>query len=238
MGYTYNDYNSYFDVKYNNAMSNQAPGLHVFEKSLFLTDAYRQLTKEHAERFEYDEQIRKRLEPSVVDAEISYDAGLNTTLAALKIEDNSKVFEIPDNVWYVLQERVYTSDSNSIKVYPVRLDEYNEAKENPFEAPNNRKAWRLTIGDSISSTPKAIHEIVTTVTPTKYKFRYLKKPSPIIIEDLSSYSLSIEGETSAQIPNISDEFHNAIIDRAVKLATVYYKENNAQSIMAVSDNDS
>jgi len=239
MSYTASDYNRYFDLGYNNANSMQAPGVNVFEKSLFLTKAYRQLVKEHAEKFEYDEQVRKRLEPSIKDKTINYDASLNSTLNSLKISSNSRLFEITDaEVWYVVQERLYTTDTKSIKVSPLKLDEYNEAIENPFEKPNNKKAWRVTVSDGISDTPKAIHEIISTVTPTKYKFRYLEKPEPIIIGDLSVFGVNIEGDTDVSIPYVSSEFEDAIIDRAVKLATIAYKENSLQAQMAVGDRDS
>lgn len=232
---TLNDFSVQFDLGYNNALKLQAPGLNVYEKSLYLTKAFRQLIKDYARDFEVNEKSKELLSYLVQDLEVTYDSSLNSTLATLKLSSSNRVFELPEGVWFILQERLYTSDTKSIEVKPVRLDEYNESIKNPFREPNSRKAWRLTVGDN-RDEPSHIVEIATTLTPTKYKFRYLKKPGVIILADLKPFGWNIEDVTAATLPIGNDLLHEAIVDRAVILATKDYKENNLQSQMALDNN--
>ena len=44
---TTTEFSTEFDVLYNNITSNQAPGLNLYEKSVFLTKAQSQLISEH-----------------------------------------------------------------------------------------------------------------------------------------------------------------------------------------------
>ena len=52
----------------------------------------------------------------------------------------------------------------------------------------------------------------------KYFIRYIRKPKPIILEDLLNYGLSIDGETSKQTCELNENLHRVILDMAIKLA--------------------
>jgi len=231
---TLKDFDTYFSYGYNVALNFKAPGLDVFEKSLYLTNAYRSLVKEYVATFEETELNKAQLGKLVKHDVIDYNTELNnTTLAALKIDTNSRIFQLPDDVWHIFIERLQISEGNTIKVIPKRLDEYNEIIINPFQQPNSKKAWRLTVADS-RETPAHIVEIISTQIPSKYIIRYLEDPGVIILEDLNDGDL-IFGKDTATLPKIGAEFHQAIVDKAVILATRDYKESSLQAQIALKD---
>lgn len=231
------DINNLFDILYNNALSGKAPGLDLFDKSWFCTLSYRELVKEFAINVDSSEKRREELRVLINNGVVDYDGTLNTSFSDHLINISSKVFELPEDVWYILQETI-KNDTTTIKVAPILLDEYNEQINNPFQKPNANKAWRLDLAD-IGAGTKHIVEIITTIVPTKYQFRYLKKPDAIILGDLTLIDddLSIEGNTAASLPNISSEIHETIVKRAVLLAVEAYKENNLQSKMSITNKD-
>ena len=51
----------------------------------------------------------------------------------------------------------------------------------------------------------------------KYTVRYLKKPEPIIIQDLPD-GLTIEGESKAMTCRLPEALHQAILEEAVRRA--------------------
>ena len=228
---TLNDFNNFFDLQYNTINSFKGAPINVAEKSLFCTKAYHQIVRENAIALDSDEKRRTELSAIFVNGSVSYDVDLNTTLGSLKINSTSKLFALPEGVWYIGHERLH-DDNGSVKVIPMRVDDYNEVIENPFKKPNSKKAWRLSVGSN-TSDPEYIVEIITTLTPTKYTFRYLKEPEPIIISDLTPFGLDLNGQTDPNLPKIHDGWHHAIVDRAVTLATQAYKNNELQSQLIV-----
>ena len=104
---TSQDFAVEFDLLYNNALSNSAPELNGYEKSLFLTQAQEEIVrslyddKSNTYGFESKEQIRRRLNTLLKPASSLYDSALNNSLSASKIDSNSKFFKIEDDTWYI-----------------------------------------------------------------------------------------------------------------------------------------
>lgn len=229
---TTTDFSIEFDLLYNNALSNSAPELNLYEKSLFLTQAQEEIVKEAYSNkktgtfFEGTEAIRRRLDELSIMKVSAYDGTLNAQLSSLKISNNSKFFKIEDDVWYITYDRINTSASQ-LYIIPVALDQYSLLEGNPFKEPNTKKAWRLNIKNTVNANN--VVEIVTTQTPTSYVYRYLKEPSPIVLVDLSveypDQGLSINGVTAETNCDLNSEAHRVILKRAVELATMAYKEN-------------
>jgi len=67
-----------------------------------------------------------------------------------------------------------------------------------------------------------------------YMMRYVSRPKPIILEDLSSQSLSIDGYTAVTECDLPEECHEEILERAVTLARLAY---GGQSITTVRNNN-
>ena len=97
-----------------------------------------------------------------------------------------------------------------MKVYPVRQDEYQVIRDNPFRGANDRRALRLDLSEGNV-------EIICKYLVSVYYIRYIKKVSPIILIDLSD-GLSIEGQSKAKDCILHEALHQKILDRAVQLA--------------------
>lgn len=217
--------NNEFDLGFNNSFSGFSPGIDMYEKSLFFTQAEEAVVLELAPLYDSDEKVREALRNITVNSSISYNSTLNANLISLKFNTNSKFFEVPTDVWYILSEHI----DSDVNVKPITTDEYNTQVKNPFKKPLlNSKAWRLDVSDTISTTPLNIREIVYPSTIATYTFRYLKKPDPIILETLTG-DYSIDGETAEATCKLSSSLHRKIVDKAVQIATLAYKENTLQN---------
>ncbi len=234
-----------FKTRYDNISSNAAPGLTVYERSLFLTQAQDELVREsynpynkQQKGFEGSENRRAQLRELVTPFKTS-DSFTNEDA---QISSNSKFIEIPDDVYFILQEEIEVSGTGVCKtkigVKPITHDEYNVSSNNPFRKPNKRKAWRLDIQNtspSLSIAPERVVEIITPFNITKYSMRYLKKPEPIIVGNFDSdpetqgLGLTIEGENTVQGCQLNESIHRLIVDKAVELAIRTYRENSLQA---------
>lgn len=232
------EFKNEFDILYNNINSNAAPGLDLYEISVYLTKAQLEIIKEYngplnkyQKSFEGSDKRRIDLKELIKDYKSTTSIISNDRITSSL---QSKFFEIPNDVFLIKYEKGnYTKNSCDIEIdiVPVTLDEFNESKKNPFRKPDKNIAWRLDFNSTVSNTV----EIISTEVITKYHLRYLKYPDPIILTDLSTnpeftgMGLSIDGITSEQTCKLDKELHREILDRAVELATLDYKENNLQN---------
>lgn len=229
-----------FDILYDNISSNGAPGINKYEKSVLLTRAQDELVSQYysgknitQESFEDSENRRRELnelvKTKIVSEYITHSSGLSL---------NSRFFEIPDDVYYIIQEQVKLSSTDTcingklVSVIPVTHDEYNLQSDSPFRKPNKRKAWRLDVSE-INGTKMV--EIISEYDISEYRMRYIKKPKPIVLVDFESdpelqgMSLTVEGVNTETECELNSEIHRQIIDRAVELAIRGYRENTLQS---------
>lgn len=229
---TTTDFSVEFDLLYNNALSNSAPEINPYEKSLFLTQAQEEIIKEAYDDkkkntfFESSEAIRRRLEELAISEVSAYDAVLDSSLDVLKMSSNSKFFKIADDVWYLLYERCATTTSQ-LYIVPTALDQYSILEDNPFKNPNKKRAWRMDSKNTITSDK--VVEIISNQTLASYFYRYLKEPSPIVLTDLDvlfpGMGLTINGVSAETGCILNSEVHRIILKRAVEIATAAYKEN-------------
>ena len=125
-------------------------------------------------------------------------------------------FTLPSDLWFITYESVKASDSDcealsSVDVVPVTQDEYNKVRKNPFRGANNRRALRLDLADGVV-------EIVSTYTVSSYYLRYVRRPKPIILTDLSGTGLTINEETQPMTCELHEVLHPRILDGAVSMA--------------------
>lgn len=217
---TNSEFSSEFDVMYNNIMSNAAPGLDEYEKSVFLTKAQEQIVIElygntTGTSFEKDEEARRFLGNLVktytTDAKLDNQSGLSKT---------SVFFQIPEDVWFITyesailkDERLGCLDGTEAVIVPVSQDYFYRIQKNPFRGPAKGRALRLDNADNIV-------EIVSDYNISKYLLRYLKRPSPIILVDLDTVGseLSINDVNTSTECELNPVIHRTILDRAVLLA--------------------
>ena len=216
---TIQEFSSEFDILYNNIMSNAAPGLDEYEKSVFLTQAQEQLVVEiydgrySGESFENTEESRRYLSNIIKDVTLTTQVTGHTGVSKLSV-----FYEIPTDVWFRTYEAVTFSDDKlgcangtTGLVKPVTQDEYYTLNRNPFKGPNERRVLRLDVSDRII-------EVVSVYFIDSYYIRYLVKPDPIILDDLTQYDTSINGESGISECKLNPVLHRAILNRAVLLA--------------------
>lgn len=212
-----------FNLLYNNVMSNAAPGLDEYEVSVFLTKAQESLiTSIYTNTFEGTESMRECLDKLVVSKQITTDY---QTFGDDRepISSKSKFFELPNDVLYIVYESLTVKDNScsngrEVLVKPVTHDDYFKSVNNPFKRPRTREALRLNINGNNSK----VVEIVSTYNNYIYNVRYIRKPKPIILIDLSN-GLTIDGESIKQDCELPVMCHRAIVEAAVTLAAAAYK---------------
>lgn len=134
------------------------------------------------------------------------------------------------DLWFIIYESVIVKDhacgdEHEIEVLPVTHDDYHRIKKNPFRGCNERRALRLNVKDAL--------EIVCDYPVLGYHVRFIKKPAPIILEDLPD-GLSIKGISTESSCELDDAVHQMILEAAVSKAIgtrrpVVHNQNNQSS---------
>lgn len=230
---TTNEFREEFKILYDNISSNAAPGLNDHEMSVYLTTAQLELVKkaytggQSKKGFEGNEKRRRELANLI-------GTGIVTVFPSVNNEFEGKVVtcSLPSDLLYLVSERVKITSTSAclngkfLEVIPVTLDELALTEENPFRRSSSRKALRV---DS-SFTPGSI-DLICPETIDKYYVRYIKTPPPIILADLISdpevggMGLTINGQTSISTCSLNEGMHREILNRAVELAILNYREN-------------
>lgn len=214
-----------FDIYYNSIASNQAPPVDEYEKSVFLTNAQRDLIVDiysgriNTMSFESTEEARRYLANLVITKTITelQREGSNTTDPYVISDLNFK-----SDISYIVMEYATLSDENAclkyakLEVIPITHDELLRTLNNPFRGMTDRRVLRVDENDNISLYSK--QELCS------YNIVYVKNPSPIILEDLSIYGEQatvdgIQDVTQCHLPEI---FHREILNRAVIAAKQAY----------------
>lgn len=237
-----------FSVLYNNITSNQAPGLNEYEKSLFLTQAQESIVMSlyngtASRSFEETEEFTTYLSPLVRQVTLSVPEE-----DALHIVDETVVYKLPADLMFRTYESCMLSDPDNkfgcdaflvqkrAIVVPVTQDEFWKTMSNPFKGPTAHKVLRLAydkasefnVDSLIDNTSKVdkYSELLSRYTIDSYTVRYIKRPSPIILTDLStiSSSLSINGETEEMACELNPQIHDRIVLEAVNLAKSVWRQ--------------
>lgn len=161
---TTQEFSNEFEVLYNNIMSNQAPGLDEYEKSVFLTKAQEELVRDYfnsrnvknAQGFD-DSQKRQYDFSTLLSSAELYDCADNIrALAAFRLitfnpifDNRSRVYLAPSDLFLAINESIEDSAKRRYSVLPISYDEYNRLMSKPYGFPLKRQAWRI-ISDRIS----------------------------------------------------------------------------------------
>lgn len=234
------EFSNQFDIQYDNIASKGAPGLDLYEKSIYLTraqlelikDKYTPLGNKYQKGFENGEKRIIDLKKLIK----SYQSNSFYTNNE-NISDTSKFIKLPEDIYLIIYEHVEFDSENEcyknkkIKVVPKTHDEYNIQINNPFKKPSGDLVWRLNLSDNENSS---IIELESFIPLKTYYCRYIIYPKPIILTNLDSgdfieMGLSIDGFTNEQTSELHKGVHQEILDRAVELAVADYKDGTLQS---------
>lgn len=217
---TNQEFSSEFDILYNNILSNAAPGLDEYEKSVFLTNAQEAFVKElyngtGTSSFEKNEEARRFLGNLIKTYETS-----EKLTDHLGLSRNSMFFQIPEDVWFITyesailkDERLGCLDGEEATIVPVSQDNFYKIQRNPFRGPSDGRTLRLDNAGNII-------ELVSDYNISKYLLRYVKRPRPIILVNLSEVGtdLTINELSEASECELNPVTHRPILERAVMLA--------------------
>ena len=193
-----------------------------YEKSFFLTEAQDEFVvalyngrNPLGESFEQTEELRRYLSNLIAEAERS--PMTNTSGKPIGVKEGTSFFTLPDNppVLFITYESVEVEGTEcenlkTLEVKPVSQDEYHRIKKNPFRGANSRRALRLDLADDVV-------EIVSKYTLSKYYVRYIRRPEPIILENLPE-GLTVGNKSNKTPCELPDILHGKILELAVRMA--------------------
>lgn len=195
--------------------------LNEYEKSIFLTQAQEDLIllaydgiNPLRESFEGSEKIRKYLNELVRIKELDVEGPLSLSMYPTYW---SHLPEDDEAVWFTIYEEAELENDRggswTALVKPVTHDEFFYTIQNPFKSPNKKRVLRLDISSNKVELIANQKYIIK-----KYIIRYISKPAPIILVDLSKQRLTIGGKSEISECNLNPAIHRAILERAVQLA--------------------
>ena len=217
-----------FDLLYNNIMSNKAPGLSEYEKSLFLTQAQESIVLDiysgkYGDSFERTEETTSYLNQLLKQR--TYNNGEFTE--GNKLDTRSVFVTLPEDIWFKTGETATIMDDSykcqvdglrEVMVFPVTQDTLVRTKRSPFRGPNERRILRLDSG-------KNQVELISNYEIHSYTVRYLSRPEPIILKELPQ-GLTIGGKSSPQTCLLNTAIHKAILSKAVLIAKSSWESEN------------
>lgn len=219
------EFSNGFDVLYNNIMSNAAPGINEYEKSVLLTKAQDEVLKNYfnpkGNKYQegFDGSAKRQIDFSGL---ISVREG--TLLNGQTGFDlRAKIYRMPEDVFLIINETL-TTDTGVKQVVPISFDEYSRLMSKPYKEPLKYQAWRLVTEGSGSDN--IIVELIphSGETVSKYTIRYVRRPKPIVLVDLASEygDVSINGVSTISECELNPLIHEEILQRAVELAKIVY----------------
>ena len=228
-----NEFSNEFDVLYNNIMSNAAPGLNEYEKSVFLTKAQEEIVKNYfnPKGNKYQEGFDGSAKRQIDFSGLISVADATTTTLSPTFDVRAKVYKLPEDLFLIINESL-TTDTGIKQVIAIRYDEYTRLMSKPYKEPLKFQAWRLVTkgeGSSIVQSEVISH---SGETITKYTIRYVRRPKPIILCGLNSDygDVSINGMSTVSECELNPLIHEEILQRAVELAKAAYTGDLKSSV--------
>jgi len=203
-----------FEQRFRNHI-NKDLDIRTIDIEFYLNEGLDKFIEEWYKIFEYNESARKRLNPLVKYAIL--DTSTNGS------HPRGRYFNLTENYRYILQEEAQVSYNDChgspqtirSSVKPVKLDYYNRHIHNPFKKPYRDLVWRLDIGNTDKRHELIYGDDVTNIT--HYYLTYLANPIKITLLTGTPETSNIE---------ISEEFHEEVIDEAIKVALKTFELNN------------
>lgn len=240
---TTEEFSNSFDVllssyKYKSEFGEQSSigdvNLDEYEKSIFLTQAQDNVVKRYFTRTlnpageGFDDSTRRQLDFSSL---IAISEITNKVDNATPFNDNGIVISFENfgtlgnstykkEPLFIINEKV-TAGGKSYVVIPINYKDYDRMMSKAYSEPLKRQAWRLFESDSNSLNKQA--EIILRTDAgefTSYKVRYVRRPRPIVLVDLTGTdnALSIDGINTVTECELNPIVHSEILEEAVRLA--------------------
>ena len=221
-----------------------------YEKSFFLTQAQDNIVKSYFTRSlnpngeGFDDSTRRQMDFSTLITVKSIDVSSATKTGGFS--DNGYTVSFKDSDFtvgstlayplFIINERVTTMEVNtpadgdtpavykpagSYVIVPLNYKEYDRMMSRAYSEPLKRQAWRLFESSSSDLSRQAEIILRTDATPPdKYIIRYVRRPIPIVLVDLTNTDnkLTIDGATTVKPCELNPIVHQEILQEAVRLA--------------------
>ena len=148
---TTEEFSREFDVLYNNIMSNAAPGLDEYEKSVFLTKAQSQIIKEYFnprvdqvnQGFDGSQKRQYDFSNLIRVATLFPINSVTTRITDIeKLDKRSIPYIMPHDYFLSVNEILYDGVTQ-YSVIPLQYSEYQRVMMKPYALPIRKGAWRL-----------------------------------------------------------------------------------------------
>ena len=221
------EFSNEFDVLYNNIMSNAAPGLNEYEKSVFLTKGQEEIVKNHfnPKGNKYGEGLDDSPKRQIDFSElIKVAKGTLSSSSPLTFDNRAEVYDLPSDLFIIINEAV-TTNTGVKQIVPISYAEYTRLMSRPYKEPLKYQAWRIISTSSVNISPEII--VNSNETISEYLLRYIKRPAPIITTNLTSEygDLTINGVGIISECELNPIIHPEILQRAVELAKAAYESD-------------
>lgn len=221
---TTREFSQEFDVKLNSYEGFSNYGITIgntiklneYEKSVYLTQAQNQLVIEFysgknnfRESFEQNESLKRSLQALVNTITFNTQVlptpkGVSKYSQFYKLTSKLNVNEL----WYIIYESAKIGERQTI-VKPITHDSVYSVLRNPLKTNFLERTFRLEFSDDTI-------ELINKYPIQEYFIRYIKTPSPIILEDFEN--LTIDGYNTITECELHESIHRIILDRAYILA--------------------
>lgn len=216
------EFSNEFDTLYNNLMSNAAPSIDEYEKSILLTKAQEEIIKNHFEPLgnKYqkglDDSPKRQIDFSGL---IKVDEGKLVDTPSTTFDKRAKVYSLPTDTFLVINESVKT-DKGTKQIVPISYTEYTRLMSRPYKEPLKYQAWRIQT-NSINNVELIVN---SNENIEEYLIRYVKRPQPIILINLQDEygNITINGVSNISECELNSNIHSEILQRAVELAKSTY----------------
>ena len=239
------EFSTQFDILYNNIMSNNAPGLDEYEKSVCLTKAQMELVKNYFNplgnkyKTGFEQSIKRLTDFSTLILAVNLNpASVSQSYKDYsKFDDRSIVYAYPKDFLFAINDTATETEKDGtvrkITIASIDFGTYTRLMNKPYKQPHKDQAWKLFVNPvdmdnyDLDEVPTVYFEVITHEGSTigNYKLRYVRKPRPIILEDLSLTGTSINGETAPRTSELNPEMHDEILQRAVEIAKGLYPDD-------------
>lgn len=236
-----NSYNT--QAQFGKQASEREIVLDEYEKSVLLTQAQDIIVKSYfdgtlnSQRQGFDDSSRRQVDFSSLIKVATLDTNGTADDRTNSFDERGIIYNLPQKkgktgtasaeVLFILNEKlVFIPTDGSLKqefvVVPINYKEYDREMSKPYAQPLKKQAWRLF--QNISTGFDLQTELIPRWNITsdergdfRYRIRYIKRPQPIILEDLPN-GLEIDGESHASTCELNPILHMDILNKAVELA--------------------
>ena len=211
-----NSYNT--EATFGEATSKADIVLDEYEKSVLLTQAQDFIVKSYFDRTlnhqgqGFDDSPRRQVDFSTLIKVSTATKTVNGT----PFDSRGKLYTMPERVLLILNEKV-TINGKDYVVIPINYKEYDRQMSKAFTQPLKKQCWRLFQNNSDT-------DFLAEIIPykgseiTKYTVRYIERPTPIVLTDISADGLDIDGVSTVTECILNPILHMDILNKAVELA--------------------